>query len=85
MVRKLSTRRKNGEFYTNYLMETEDDLRNFAGNMGDVAYVIHTGEHWMSDSEHVWYTLSSGSSSGGKDPISCDCVEEMTIWSDLKE
>lgn len=49
--------------------------------MGDVAYVVHTSEHWMCDSKHAWYSINDKN----KGPIECDCVEEMTIWEDLKE
>lgn len=82
MFRKLSTRKKNGFFYSNYLVEDEADLKEIKkSNMGDVAYIIHTSEHWMCDSKHTWYSINDKN----KGPIECDCVEEMTIWEDLKE
>lgn len=82
MFRKLSTRKKNGFFYSNYIVEDEADLKEIKkSNMGDVAYVIHASEHWMCDSKHTWYSINDKN----KGPIECDCVEEMTIWEDLKE
>lgn len=82
MFRKLSTRKKNGFFYSNYIVEDEADLKEIKkSNMGDVAYVVHTSEHWMCDSKHAWYSINDKN----KGPIECDCVEEMTIWEDLKE
>lgn len=82
MVRKLSTRRKYNEYYTNYLVEDEADLKTISkSNMGDVAFVIHTSEHWMCDSKHTWYSINEKN----KGPIECDCVDEMTIWTDLEE
>lgn len=47
--------------------------------LGDTAYVVATGEYWMMDSQGKWHIKN-----GGKDPISCDCVEESTIWQDLE-
>lgn len=82
MVRKLSTRRKYNEYYTNYLVEDEVDLKTIVkSNMGDVAFVIHTSEHWMCDNNHTWYNINSSN----KGPIECDCIDEMTIWEDLQE
>ena len=46
--------------------------------MGTSVYVIHTGETWMADNAGTWYPVNAD-----KDPIHCDCVEEMTIWQDL--
>lgn len=82
MVRKLSTQRKNGFFYDKYMVEEESDLKTIIRpNMGDVAYVIHTSEHWMCDSQQSWYSINDKT----KGPIQCDCVEEMTIWDELDE
>ena len=50
--------------------------------MGSTVYVISTGESWMIDSTGKWYIMSSSS---GKEPIECDCVEELTIWGNLQE
>lgn len=82
MVRKLSTHKKNGYFYSKYLVEDETDLRAIAkANMGDVAFVIHTSEHWICDDNKTWYNINKENAG----PISCDCIEEMTIWEDLSE
>lgn len=82
MIRKLSTRRKNNFYYTNYLVEDETDLQKISDSeIGDVAFVIHTSEHWMADSQHVWYPINNKN----KGPIQCDCVSELTIWKDLGE
>lgn len=48
--------------------------------MGSTVYVIHTKETYMIDSKGVWYAVDSEG-----DPVICDCVEESTIWEDLKE
>jgi hypothetical protein len=34
----------------------------------------------MIDGNGVWYPMKSD-----KDPIECDCVDEMTIWDELPE
>lgn len=82
VIRELSTRRKNGEFYTNYLVEDETDLKAISNaKMGDVAFVIHSSEHWMCDSQQTWYSINDKN----KGPIQCECVDELTIWNDLKE
>lgn len=82
MIRKLSTKRKNNFCYDKYLVEEEADLKTIIRpNMGDVAFVIRTSEHWMCDSKQTWYSINDKN----KGPIQCDCVEEMTIWEDLKD
>ena len=50
--------------------------------MGSSAYVITTGESWMMDSKGRWHVMGSTIS---KDPVVCDCVEELTIWGNLPE
>lgn len=35
----------------------------------------------MLDSNHTWYPMNNNE----KEPIACDCVEEMTIWNELEE
>lgn len=49
--------------------------------MGSTVYVISTGETWMMDSTGKWHVMGSIR----KEPIECDCVEELTIWGDLPE
>ena len=49
--------------------------------MGSTAYVITTGETWMMDSKGSWHVMGSIE----KEPIQCDCVDELTIWGDLPE
>ena len=49
--------------------------------MGSTVYVITTGETWMIDSKGSWHIMGSIQ----KEPIECDCVEELTIWGDLPE
>ena len=66
-----------------WLVEEESELSQIPrSNMGSTAYVITTGESWMMDSQGRWHVMSSTIS---KDPIVCDCVEELTIWGDLPE
>lgn len=47
---------------------------------GSTVYVIHEKETYMIDGKGVWYPMKSD-----KDPIECDCVDEMTIWDELPE
>ena len=65
-----------------YLVEEESELPQIPRcNMGSTAYVITTGESWMMDSKGNWHVMGSIE----KEPIQCDCVEELTIWGDLPE
>lgn len=48
--------------------------------MGSTVYIIHTKETYMIDSKGVWYSTNSDG-----EPITCDCVEESTIWGELTE
>ena len=47
---------------------------------GSTVYVIHEKETYIIDGKGVWYPMK-----GDKDPIECDCVDEMTIWDELPE
>jgi hypothetical protein len=66
---------------TEYVADTKEDVARISKCvMGSTVYVIHTKETYMIDSKGVWYPVNSDD-----DPIQCDCVEESTIWEDLKE
>ena len=66
---------------TNYVADDKSDVANLPRCvMGSTVYVIHTKETFMMDSNNVWYPIDSDS-----EPIKCNCVEESTIWGDLKE
>lgn len=65
-----------------WLVEEESELAQIPRcQMGSSAYVITTGETWMMDSKGSWHVMGSIE----KDPIACDCVEELTIWSELPD
>ena len=65
------------------MIEDEEELVLLGSkcNFGDTAYVVHTGEYWIMDSKSTWYPLSNKN----KNPVECNCVEEMTIWAELEE
>ena len=66
-----------------WLVEEESELTKIPrSQMGSTAYVITTGESWMMDSKGQWHIMSATIS---KDPIVCDCVDELTIWGELPE
>lgn len=81
MILKYFQNGKVNYSFNKYLLEDEEELVKLGErcSYGDIGYVIHTGEYWIIDSKRVWYPLNNGD----KDPIECDCVEEMTIWKDL--
>ena len=83
MILKYSQGGKITYSFSKYIIEDEEELVTLGAkcNFADIVYVIHTGEYWVLDSHHVWYPLTSKD----KDPIECDCVEEMTIWNDMPE
>ena len=65
-----------------WLVEEESEIAKIPKClMGSSVYVITTGETWMIDSKGLWHIMGSIQ----KDPIACDCVEELTIWGDLPE
>ena len=65
-----------------WLVEEESEIAKIPKClMGSSVYVIATGETWMIDSKGLWHIMGSTQ----KDPIACDCVEELTIWGDLPE
>ena len=64
-----------------YVADTKEDVTRIPKCvMGSTVYIIHTKETYMIDSQGTWYAVDSEG-----DPITCDCVEESTIWEDLKE
>ena len=82
MYLKYSQGGKIGHSFSKYIVEDESELSTAPTNcsMGDIVYVVHTSEYWMMDRSKKWYPMA-----GGKGPIECDCVEEMTIWNELPE
>ena len=65
-----------------WLADTEAEISTIPRClMGSTVYVISTGETWMMDSTGRWHVMGSIQ----KEPIECDCVEELTIWGDLPE
>ena len=65
-----------------WLVEEESEISTIPRCLiGSTAYVIATGESWMMDSKGKWHVMNTS----GKEPIECDCVEELTIWGDLQE
>lgn len=81
MYKKFSQGGKLSYNICKYVVDEENDLTTIPGpEMGDSAYVIHTGDSWILDSEGYWYE-----STATKDAIKCDCVSELTIWKDLEE
>ena len=47
--------------------------------MGSEVYVIETQKTYVLDSKGVWHSKKTGDA----DKITCDCVEESTVWEDL--
>ena len=65
-----------------WLVEEESEISQVpCRQIGSTVYVITTGESWMMDSKGKWHVMGSIQ----KEPIECDCVEELTIWGDLPE
>ena len=83
MITKFSQGNKINYDLEKWLVDTEEEISTIPRcQMGSTVYVISTGESWMIDSTGKWYIMSSSS---GKEPIECDCVEELTIWGNLQE
>lgn len=81
MYTKFANGNKISYDISKYIVDDEEDLTTIPMcNMGSSAYVIHTGESWILDSNGRWYVTT-----GNKDSIECDCVSELTIWGDLQE
>lgn len=83
MFLKYSQGNKIEHSFSKYIVEDEEELSEAPNNctIGDIVYVVHTGEYWMMDRSRAWYPMSTP----GKGPIICDCIEEMTIWEELQE
>lgn len=82
MITKFAQGNKVNYDMYKWLVEEESELHTVPRCIiGSTAYVISTGESWMIDSKGVWHVMGSIQ----KDPIACDCVEELTIWGNLPE
>lgn len=65
-----------------YICDEKIDLSKAAvAKMGNTAFVIHTSDIYVMDSQKVWYCITNASA----DPVQCDCVEESTIWTEIPE
>lgn len=65
-----------------YICDEKIDLsKATTAKMGNTAFVIHTSDIYVMDSQKVWYCITNSSA----DPVQCDCVEESTIWTEIPE
>ena len=79
MVRKLSQGNRVAYTMSKWLCDDLEELSKITKcPMGSTAYVIHTRDTYMMDSEGVWHCVTSD-----KVPVECDCIEELTIWADI--
>ena len=83
MYLKYSQGNRIGHSFSKYIVEDEADLTKAPSKctMGDIVYVVHTGEYWMMDRSKTWYPMTTPN----KGPIVCDCIEELTVWNELEE
>ena len=83
MITKYSWGNKVNQDIYKFVVEEESEISSVPRCiMGSTIYVIATGESWIMDSKGSWHVMNNTS---GKDPIVCDCVEELTIWGNLPE
>lgn len=84
MIKKFSQNNKIQYAITKWLVDDVEDIKKLPPSpMGSTVFVIHTATTYMVDSTgNTWYSISTGNSSSDG-PIQCDCVDEMTIWSDI--
>ena len=71
--------------YVKYVADTEEDVKKIkilpnGGSMGNEVYVINSQKTYILDSKGKWHSKATGDDS----VIECDCVEESTIWEELK-
>ena len=79
MVKKIAQGNRISYAAEKWICEEPAELAKILGcPMGSTAYVIHTRDTYMMDSNNTWYCVTSE-----KVPVECDCVEELTIWQDL--
>ena len=82
MITKFAQGNKVNYDIQKWLVEEESELSTIPRCIiGSTAYVISTAESWMMDSKGKWHVMNFS----GKSPVECDCVEELTIWSNLPE
>lgn len=80
MIIKFAQGNKVGYDVCKWIVEEESEISNITKcAMGSTVYVIHTGESWMLDNAGTWYPITNLD----KTPIECNCIEELTIWSDI--
>lgn len=77
---------QNNRYQANYIQfvaDTAEDVKRIrvsSSHIGSEVYVIDTKKTYVLDSKGVWHSKVAGDG----DQIICDCVEESTIWEDLK-
>ena len=82
MIKKIA--QGNKLQYTNHKFicdDVEDISRLPRCPFGSTVFVIHTKDTYMIDSSGTWTSITS---SAPGVPGECDCVEELTIWGEIK-
>ena len=81
-VQKLFQGNRYQNSFIQYVADSAEDVKKIkvsSSHMGSEVYVIDTKKTYILDSKGIWHSKADDST------IECDCVEESTIWEDLKE
>ena len=82
MFQKLYQNNRYQSSYIQFVADTTEDVKKIrvsSVHMGSEVYVIETQKTYVLDSKGVWHSKKTGDA----DKITCDCVEESTVWDDL--
>lgn len=82
MIQKIFQNDRYLNGYIKYVAETVEEVKTIPTSirlMGSEVYVIENKKTYILDSKNTWHSKADG------DVISCDCVEESTIWDEIPE
>ena len=82
MVKKVYQNNRYQSSFIKYVADTAEDVKKIrvtSVHMGSEVYVIDTKKTYILDSKGIWHSKADD------DTITCDCVEESTVWEDLPE
>ena len=82
MFQKLYQNNRYQNSYVKFVADSIEDVKRIrvnSVNIGSEVYVIETKKTYILDSKGNWHSKATNDN----DIITCDCVEESTVWEEL--
>ncbi len=81
---KLFQNNRYASGYVKFVADDEESAKKIDPRIaiiGSELYIIKNKKTYILDSKGIWHSKATGDDS----TITCDCIEESTIWEDLPE